>query len=38
MIQLVGEAEKAKILADEKVLLDELRAYRDVLCLADKKH
>jgi hypothetical protein len=38
MIQLIGEAEKAKILADEKVLLDELCAYRDVLCLADKKH
>ena len=33
MIQLVGEAEKAKILADEKPLLDDLCAYRDVLCL-----
>ncbi|MPZ09930.1 MAG: hypothetical protein GEU89_06910 [Kiloniellaceae bacterium] len=38
MIQLIGEAEKARILADEKVLLDELCAYRDVLCLAGKKH
>ena len=38
MIQLIGEAEKAKILADEKALLDELCAYRDVLCLAGKKH
>jgi hypothetical protein len=38
MIQLIGEAEKAKILADEKALLDELCAYRDVLCLAHKEH
>jgi hypothetical protein len=38
MIQLIGEAEKAKILADEKPLLDELCAYRDVLCLAHTKH
>ena len=38
MIQLVGEAEKARILADEKALLDELCAWRDVLCLANKKH
>jgi hypothetical protein len=38
MIQLIGEAEKATILADEKALLDELCAYREVLCLADKKH
>jgi hypothetical protein len=33
MIQLVGETEKAKIMADEKTLLDDLCAYRDVLCL-----
>jgi hypothetical protein len=33
MIQLIGETEKAKIIADEKALLDELCAYRDVLCL-----
>lgn len=33
MIQLIGEAEKAKIMADEKTLLDDLCAYRDVLCL-----
>lgn len=38
MIQLVGEAEKAKILADEKTLLDDLCAHRAVLCLADQKH
>jgi hypothetical protein len=38
MIQLIGEAEKAKILVDEKELLDELCAYRDVLCLAHKEH
>jgi hypothetical protein len=33
MIQLVGAAEKARIVAEEKALLDELCAYRDVLCL-----
>ena len=38
MIQLIGEAEKAKILADEKTLLDDLCAYRDVLCLPNIKH
>jgi hypothetical protein len=32
MIQVIGEAEKAKIMADEKPLLDDLCAYRDVLC------
>jgi hypothetical protein len=29
---LVGEAEKAKILADSKDLLDGLCSYRDFLC------
>ena len=38
IIQLVGEAEKARILADEQALLEALCAYRDVLCLADRKH
>jgi hypothetical protein len=38
VIQLIGEAEKAKIVADEKALVDELCAYRDILCLADEKH
>jgi hypothetical protein len=38
MIQLIGEAEKAKIMADEKNLLDDLCAYRDVLCLPNIKH
>jgi hypothetical protein len=38
VIQLIGEAERATILADEKALLAELCAYRDILCLADKKH
>ena len=38
MIQLVGQAEKARILADEKTLLHDLCAYRDVLCLAKMKH
>lgn len=33
IIQLVGETEKARILADEKPLVDDLCAYRDVLCL-----
>ena len=37
MIQLIGDAEKAKILADEKSLLADLCAYRDVLCLPDMK-
>ena len=35
VIQLMGEAEKAEIAAAEKALLDDLCAYRDVLCLAD---
>ena len=38
MIQLIGEVEKAKILADEKTLLDDLCAHRDVLCLPKHKH
>jgi hypothetical protein len=38
MIQLLGEAEKARIMADEKPLLHELCAYRDVLCLPHMKH
>jgi hypothetical protein len=33
MIQLIGAAEKAKIMDDEKSLLRDLCAYRDVLCL-----
>lgn len=33
MIQMIGAAEKAKILADEKALIADLCAYRDVLCL-----
>jgi hypothetical protein len=38
IIQLVGEAERAKILADEKTLLADLCAYRDVLCLPKEKY
>jgi hypothetical protein len=38
MIQLVPEAEKGKLLADEKTLLDDLCACRDVLCLPNMKH
>jgi hypothetical protein len=33
LIQFIGEAEKARILADEKTLLDDLCAYRAALCL-----
>jgi hypothetical protein len=33
LIHMVGEAEKAKIQADEKTLIDELCAYRVALCL-----
>ncbi len=38
MIQLIGEAEKARILADEKALVDGLCAYRAVLCLDHAEH
>lgn len=38
IIQMVGQAEKAKILADEKPLLDDLCWYRDILCLGDSEH
>ena len=38
MVQLMGETEKAKILADERKLLHALCAHRDVLCLADMTH
>jgi hypothetical protein len=38
IIQLLGETEKAKIVATEKPLLDELCAYRDVLCLNHSEH
>ena len=37
MIQLIGAAEKARIMADEKTLLNDLCAYRDVLCLPKMK-
>lgn len=38
MIQLVGEAEKAKILAEEKSLIGDLCEYREVLCLSHVEH
>jgi hypothetical protein len=38
MIQLIGETEKAKILADEKTLLDDLCTHRDLLCLPNNQH
>jgi hypothetical protein len=38
IIQMLGAAEKAAILADETALIDELCAYRDVLCLPAAAH
>lgn len=38
MIQMIGAAEKAKILAEHKQLLEDLCAYRDVLCLTHMEH
>jgi len=38
MIQLIGAAEKAKILADEKTLLHDLCAFRNFLCVPETKH
>lgn len=38
IILLVGEAEKAKILADSTALLNELCSYRKFLCLDSAKH
>jgi hypothetical protein len=38
MIQLIGEAEKAQILADGMTLIDDLCAYRDILCLSSMEH
>lgn len=38
IIQLIGAAEKAKILRNEKVLVDALCAYRDILCLGADQH
>lgn len=37
-IQMIGEAEKNRIMAEEKPLVDALCAYRDVLCLTHGKH
>jgi hypothetical protein len=38
IIQLIGETEKARILADQKPLLDALCAYRYLLCLGQDAH
>jgi len=38
IIQMLGEAERARIMTDEKPLLDELCQYRDVLCVPNVKH
>ena len=38
MVQLMGAAEKAKILTDGQALLHDLCAYSNVLCLQDMKH
>jgi hypothetical protein len=35
MIQMIGDAEKGRILADERPLRDALCAYRELLCLED---
>lgn len=34
IIQLIGDAERDKIITDEKTLLDGLCAYRDILCVS----
>jgi hypothetical protein len=36
IIQLIGEAERDKIITNEKTLLDALCGYRDLLCLPHK--
>jgi hypothetical protein len=38
IVHLIGEAEKAKIIADENSLLSDLCAYRDILCLSARSH
>jgi hypothetical protein len=38
MIQLLGETEKAHILASEKTLITALCSYRDLLCLTEHQH
>jgi len=38
MIQLAGEAERVRIVTEEKPLLDELCAYREVLCIPHIQH
>jgi hypothetical protein len=38
MIQIIGDAEKARILTDEKPLIDALCAYRNLLCLTPGAH
>lgn len=38
MIQLLGEAERAKIVVDEKPLLDALCSYRSELCVSHTQH
>jgi hypothetical protein len=38
IIQMLGEAERARIMTDEKPLLEELCQYRDVLCVPNVKH
>jgi len=38
IVHVIGETEKAKIMADEKNLLEDLCSYRDVLCLPKLKH
>lgn len=37
-IQMIGESEKAKILSDEKPLVDDLCRWNHLLCLEDRHH
>ncbi|MBV8707018.1 MAG: hypothetical protein JO028_07500 [Acidobacteriaceae bacterium] len=38
MIHVIGEAERAKLMTDEKALLNDLCAYSDFLCVPNKMH
>ena len=38
IIQFIGDAEKANILAEEKALVADLCTYRNVLCLTNDHH
>lgn len=38
IIQMVGDAEKSRIMSEEKALVDALCSYRSLLCLGEEKH